>query len=210
MGRRHSHGRRPPGHRRKRDCSSSGEKGVSGGRPIGRRHCRNRRHGARAHEALPDRDRALREDRRHPSEPRRQSQLPCSYGSQQSGACFPGSDCRTPLLRFRRPGAARQALQLRRRWRPLRRAGLCHHGFGGAEARAFLKGVWRGDLRESEAIRLALEALIAAAEEDSATAGPDARRGIYPNVVTVSADGYREIPDDELAPVAAAAMEDRP
>jgi len=83
-------------------------------------------------------------------------------------------------------------------------------GSGGAEARAFLKGVWRGDLRESEAIRLALEALIAAAEEDSATAGPDARRGIYPNVVTVSADGYREIPDDELAPVAAAAMEDRP
>jgi proteasome beta subunit len=83
-------------------------------------------------------------------------------------------------------------------------------GSGGAEARAFLKGAWRGDLLESEAIRVALEALIAAAEEDSATAGPDPKRGIYPNVVTVTADGYREVPDDELAPVAAVAMEDRP
>lgn len=83
-------------------------------------------------------------------------------------------------------------------------------GSGGAEARAFLKASWREDLAESDAIQLALEALVAAAEEDAATGGPDPKRGIYPNMVTVTADGYREIPDEELAPVAATVLEGRP
>jgi len=83
-------------------------------------------------------------------------------------------------------------------------------GSGGAEARAFLKAGWSEGLSEADAIRLALEALIAAAEEDAATGGPDPKRGIYPNIVAVTADGYREVPDSELAPVAAAALEGRP
>ena len=83
-------------------------------------------------------------------------------------------------------------------------------GSGGSEARAFLKSAWRDGLDESEAVRIAVEALVAAAEEDSATGGPDPKRGIYPTVVTVTADGYREIPDDEIAPVAVDVMEGRP
>ena len=83
-------------------------------------------------------------------------------------------------------------------------------GSGGNEARAFLKGAWSDAMSAPEAIRVALEALIAAAEEDSATGGPDPKRGIYPNVVTVTADGYREVPDEELAPIAEAALEGRP
>mgnify|MGYP001812215422 CR=1 FL=1 len=83
-------------------------------------------------------------------------------------------------------------------------------GSGGTEARAFLKAEWREDLSEADAIRVALEALIAASEEDAATGGPDPKRGIYPNVVTVTGEGYREVPDDELGPVAAEAMEGRP
>jgi len=83
-------------------------------------------------------------------------------------------------------------------------------GSGGTEARAFLKAEWRDDMGEEDAVRVAIEALIAAAEEDAATGGPDPRRGIYPNVVTVTDRGFREIPDDELAPIAAAAMEGRP
>lgn len=83
-------------------------------------------------------------------------------------------------------------------------------GSGGNEARAFLKGAWSDGMLQPEAIRVALEALIAAAEEDAATGGPDPKRGIYPNVVTVTGDGYREIPDDELAPIAEAALEGRP
>lgn len=83
-------------------------------------------------------------------------------------------------------------------------------GSGGNEARAFLKSAWSEGMAGPEAIRVALEALVAAAEEDSATGGPDPRRGIYPNVVTVTADGFREIPDEELAPIAEAALEGRP
>jgi len=83
-------------------------------------------------------------------------------------------------------------------------------GSGGTEARAFLKGVWHEGLDEHGAVRMAVEALVAAAEEDSATGGPDPRRGIYPNVVTVTSDGFREIPDADIAPVAAEVMEERP
>lgn len=83
-------------------------------------------------------------------------------------------------------------------------------GSGGAEARAFLKAAWKGRLDESEAIRVAVEALVAAAEEDAATGGPDPKRGIYPNLVTVTAHGYREVPDEEIAPIAVEVMEGRP
>ena len=83
-------------------------------------------------------------------------------------------------------------------------------GSGGTEARAFLKAEWREDMSEDDAIRVALEALIAASEEDAATGGPDPKRGIYPNVVTVTDRGYREIPDEELGPIAIAALEGRP
>ena len=83
-------------------------------------------------------------------------------------------------------------------------------GSGGTDARAFLKAEWREHMGEADAIRVALEALIAASEEDAATGGPDPKRGIYPNVVTVTDQGYREIADDELGPIATAALERRP
>jgi proteasome beta subunit len=83
-------------------------------------------------------------------------------------------------------------------------------GSGGAEAKAFLKATWRPDLDEAEALRIAVEALVSAAEEDTGTGGPDPKRGIYPNLVTVTADGYREIPDDEIAPIVDAVLEGRP
>ncbi|MEA3503567.1 MAG: proteasome subunit beta [Actinomycetota bacterium] len=83
-------------------------------------------------------------------------------------------------------------------------------GSGGPEARAFLKTAWRDGMDESEAVRVSVEALVAAAEEDAATGGPDLRRGIYPNVVTVTAQGYREVSDEEIAPIAVNVMEGRP
>lgn len=74
----------------------------------------------------------------------------------------------------------------------------------------YLRGAFRPDLGESAAIRLAVEALVVAAEEDSATGGPDLRRDIYPNVVVVNGDGYREIEDAAVAEVSRAVMEDSP
>jgi len=83
-------------------------------------------------------------------------------------------------------------------------------GSGGAEAKAFLKATWRPDLSEAQALHLSIEALVSAAEEDAATGGPDPKRGIYPNIVTVTADGYREIPDEEIAPIVDEVLEGRP
>jgi proteasome beta subunit len=83
-------------------------------------------------------------------------------------------------------------------------------GSGGMEARSFLKSSWRDDLSEEEAVALAVEALVAAAEEDAATGGPDLKRGIYPNVITVTADGIHEFDDDHLAPVVTTVLGRRP
>jgi proteasome beta subunit len=59
-------------------------------------------------------------------------------------------------------------------------------------------------------VRLAVRALVAAADEDTATGGPDARRGIYPNVAVVTAEGYRPVADEEVAAeVAAIGAEER-
>ena len=82
-------------------------------------------------------------------------------------------------------------------------------GSGGREAKAHLKGVFRPDLTEEDALRHAVGALVSAAEEDTATGGPDLRRGIYPNLVTVTASGYVEIPEDRVAEIAAAVLEER-
>ncbi len=83
-------------------------------------------------------------------------------------------------------------------------------GSGGAEAKSFIKNTYREDMSEDEALRVGVEALVAAAEEDSATGGPDLRRGIFPNVVTVTAVGLTEIEDDRLAAVSSEVMEARP
>ncbi len=83
-------------------------------------------------------------------------------------------------------------------------------GSGGQEAKAFLKGAFAPTMDEEGALRVAVEALVSAAEEDAATGGPDVRRGIYPNVVTVSAAGLTEVDDERLATIAGAVLEDRP
>jgi proteasome beta subunit len=83
-------------------------------------------------------------------------------------------------------------------------------GSGGSEARSFLKTTWRPDLSRDEALGAAVEALVAAAEEDAATGGPDLKRGILPNVLVVTADGVEEIDDDALASIAQPILEERP
>lgn len=76
-----------------------------------------------------------------------------------------------------------------------------HHsvGSGSLFARGSLKKRWRPGLDAETAVRVAVEALFDAADDDSATGGPDERRRIFPVVVTVTPDGYRRVPDDELA-----------
>src|ERR1700721_399058 len=72
-------------------------------------------------------------------------------------------------------------------------------GSGGRDARSTIKQGWRVGLGRDDAVDLAIQSLYDAADEDSATGGPDPVRGIYPIVAVVGAAGYREVPEDEVA-----------
>ena len=79
-----------------------------------------------------------------------------------------------------------------------------HHsvGSGSVFARGSLKKRWRPGLSRPEAVAVAVEALFDAADDDSATGGPDQVRHIYPIVATVTDAGYARVPDDEIAAAA--------
>jgi proteasome beta subunit len=72
-------------------------------------------------------------------------------------------------------------------------------GSGGRDARSTIKLGFREGLSREEAVDLAIQSLYDAADEDSATGGPDLVRGIYPIIAVVDAEGYRQVPDDEVA-----------
>ncbi|CAN5907933.1 proteasome subunit beta [soil metagenome] len=72
-------------------------------------------------------------------------------------------------------------------------------GSGGRDARGSLKARYDVNLAPDRAIDIAIEALWDAADEDSATGGPDIVRGIYPLVAQIDADGYRELNNDTVA-----------
>jgi proteasome beta subunit len=71
-------------------------------------------------------------------------------------------------------------------------------GSGSLHARGTLKKGWRADLDRAAAIRLAVEALYDASQEDAATGGPDPLRGIYPTVKSITARGVETVPEDDL------------
>ncbi|MFT3900167.1 MAG: proteasome subunit beta [Gordonia sp. (in: high G+C Gram-positive bacteria)] len=89
-------------------------------------------------------------------------------------------------------------------------AGDRHEEFGGYQAigsgsvfaKSSLKKLYRGDLTADEALAIAIEALYDAADDDSATAGPDTVRKIFPTAVTVGPDGADEVSDEKIAAAA--------
>jgi proteasome beta subunit len=81
-------------------------------------------------------------------------------------------------------------------------------GSGGRDARTTIKLGWSADLTRTEAIDLAVRALWQAADEDSATGGPDAVRGIYPTVATITASGFDRVAEPEVAERFAAIIAD--
>ena len=72
-------------------------------------------------------------------------------------------------------------------------------GSGSLHAGTVVRVGYRDGLSRDEVVDLALEALFRAAEEDTATGGPDLMRGIYPVIATITVAGYQRIADDELA-----------
>lgn len=80
-------------------------------------------------------------------------------------------------------------------------------GSGSRLARSYLRTVYHDDISGAEAAELAIQALVSASQEDTATGGPDLRRGILPNVVRVDADGVEELDEAVVGPIAESAIE---
>ena len=76
-----------------------------------------------------------------------------------------------------------------------------HHsvGSGSLFARGSMKKLWHPDMDQAHAMSVAVEALYDAADDDSATGGPDVLRRIWPTVAIVDADGARFAEDATVA-----------
>jgi proteasome beta subunit len=82
-------------------------------------------------------------------------------------------------------------------------------GSGSLFAKSALKKLWRPGLDAAGAVQVVVEALFDAADDDSATGGPDITRGIYPVVMLATAEGTSRIADDELAGIVRTILADR-
>jgi proteasome beta subunit len=85
------------------------------------------------------------------------------------------------------------------------------HGVGSGSlfARGALKKLWRPGLDRAAAIRVVVEALYDAADDDAATGGPDITRGIYPVVMLATMDGTQRVDNDELDTIVREILADR-
>jgi proteasome beta subunit len=88
-----------------------------------------------------------------------------------------------------------------------------HHfhavGSGSVYARGSLKKLFRDDFSETDAVLACIHALYDAADEDSATGGPDLTRRIYPVITAVSAGGFRRLADAEVATTTEQVVQER-
>lgn len=72
-------------------------------------------------------------------------------------------------------------------------------GSGSLFARTVIKMGRTDDMTADDTVDLMISALFAAADDDSATGGPDSMRGIYPIVATIDATGYHELSESDIA-----------
>lgn len=86
-----------------------------------------------------------------------------------------------------------------------------HHsiGSGSPYARGALKKLYAEDLTESDATLVALQALYDAADDDSATGGPDVHRKIYPLIDVITDEGHRRLSEAETAELAETVVQSR-
>ena len=82
-------------------------------------------------------------------------------------------------------------------------------GSGSVFARGALKKLYREDLDRDGCVTATIQALYDAADDDSATGGPDLARRIFPVVSVVTAQGHQRLGQDEVASVADAVVAGR-
>lgn len=82
-------------------------------------------------------------------------------------------------------------------------------GSGSLFAKASMKKLYPAVRDADSALKVAVEALYDAADDDSATGGPDLVRGIYPTAVTIEAVGAQEVTEERIAVLAREVIENR-
>ncbi len=76
-------------------------------------------------------------------------------------------------------------------------------GSGSLFAKGSLKKTWNQRLGQDEVVHAVIEALYDAADDDSATGGPDMVRGLMPSVFVVTGAGTQRLDDEAVTGVAA-------
>ncbi|ONM50340.1 proteasome subunit beta [Nocardia donostiensis] len=89
------------------------------------------------------------------------------------------------------------------------RFGYTAVGSGSMFAKSSLKKLYAKGIDEQRALRIAVEALFDAADDDTATGGPDLLRGIYPTAITIGDDGAAEVTEDRLEEITRGIVADR-
>ncbi|WP_435970987.1 proteasome subunit beta [Streptomyces sp. Qhu_M48] len=87
--------------------------------------------------------------------------------------------------------------------------GYAATGSGSIFARGSMKKLYRADLSEQEATTLVVQALYDAADDDSATGGPDMARRIFPIITVITEEGYRRLTEAESSGLARSVTERR-
>ena len=82
-------------------------------------------------------------------------------------------------------------------------------GSGSVFAKSALKKLYTDDMPLSDAVLACVQALYDAADDDSATGGPDLTRRIFPVITTITDDGFRRLPDPEAEEYARQVVESR-
>jgi len=82
-------------------------------------------------------------------------------------------------------------------------------GSGSLFARGSMKKLWRPGMSREDVIQIAVEALYDAADDDSATGGPDLVRKIFPVIMLATAEGTARVPDDEVGRLAESVVTER-
>lgn len=82
-------------------------------------------------------------------------------------------------------------------------------GSGSIFAKSSMKKLYHQVTDADSALRVAVEALYDAADDDSATGGPDLVRGIFPTAVLITADGAEEVTQERIAELAREVIQNR-
>ncbi|MFF7989481.1 proteasome subunit beta [Kitasatospora xanthocidica] len=87
--------------------------------------------------------------------------------------------------------------------------GFAATGSGSVFARGSMKKLYRDGLTADQAVTLVVQALYDAADDDSATGGPDLARKIFPIVSLITEDGFRRLTEPEITEVVVSITDER-